>query len=344
VILPARPTLRCMRADLVADWDDQAQGLRATRGQDPGVRLHELDHPLVRHVAGAFPGDLVDQVGVIRESISATQDPPFYKAKTGRWRGAVWVDPDTGQAWLCAAGWRYEAEPTKDFYGTFPDMVAADPEKYLPTQDDRDLLAFEVADREFAAWEFQATVAVIKAVGTVADDPLTIKLPALRSYQMPSLTVELVTMPHEDNDEAEEAHEVPAEVAVQLLIRDWSNQALLKRVQCVVCSAVAPNEDSWDVAPGQAPSVRLLATIDEARLLQLRIAARLDDVEDVAEDIGTMNAGSRSHWAPVSGLARAMVEGLAVRGLCGAWFVPRQDHAGMPVCEHCRDAFGQMPA
>ena len=37
-----------------------------------------------------------------------------------------------------------------------------------------------------------------------------------------------------------------------------------------------------------------------------------------------------------TGLADALVNGLATRGVCGAWFVPTKDaHGALPVCPEC---------
>jgi hypothetical protein len=71
--------------------------------------LDEVDHPLLRKAAGQF-----GQANGPRERIRSVDDHVLYKVKTGRWRGAVWVE-DYRQPWLVAAGWREEGSP-EDFY------------------------------------------------------------------------------------------------------------------------------------------------------------------------------------------------------------------------------------
>src|SRR4051794_19082472 len=95
----ARPTLRCLREDLVEDWDDIQQ--RAALGTQPITlpAFDALNHPVVRHAAEVFPGGA--DVDARRETISGLSNPVWYKLKTGRWRGAVYINDD-GQAWICA--------------------------------------------------------------------------------------------------------------------------------------------------------------------------------------------------------------------------------------------------
>jgi hypothetical protein len=53
--------------------------------------------------------------------------------------------------------------------------------------------------------------------------------------------------------------------------------------------------------------------------------------------------GSVSHWAHHRDLAESSVEGHAVRAMCGVFFVPFQDHQGLPVCAECAEIHELMP-
>jgi hypothetical protein len=92
----ARPTLRCLREDLV---------LPVPRVDTP---LDEIAHPLLAKATERFADDQTPQ-----ERISAIDDQVLFKVKIQRWRGAVWVDADL--PWLVAAGQREEGSP-EDFY------------------------------------------------------------------------------------------------------------------------------------------------------------------------------------------------------------------------------------
>lgn len=94
--MTVRPTLRCLRDDLVIALPPISQP------------LDELDHPLVRKANEQFAGP----VGA-RERIRSIDDVVLFKVKIQRWRGAV---HDAGDpSWLVAAGLREEGS-RDDFY------------------------------------------------------------------------------------------------------------------------------------------------------------------------------------------------------------------------------------
>jgi hypothetical protein len=138
---PTRPTLRCLRDDLGVDLPPV---------DDP---LDEVGHPLLRKAAGQF-----GQAEGPRERIRSVDDHVLYKVKTGRWRGAVWID-SYRQPWLVAAGRREEGSP-EDFYEALAASARAARGRHntshrpplttdthvgylLPTRDDRDRNAAE---------------------------------------------------------------------------------------------------------------------------------------------------------------------------------------------------------
>ena len=50
---------------------------------------------------------------------------------------------------------------------------------------------------------------------------------------------------------------------------------------------------------------------------------------------GQTEAGCHKHWTDDTELTRKSIEGDAVEGLCGVWFVPRQDHNRCEMCPEC---------
>jgi hypothetical protein len=92
----ARPTLRCLREDLV---------LAVPPADTP---LEDIGHPLLAKAGDRFAAGETQQ-----ERIAAIDDQVLFKVKAQRWRGAVWVDG--GIPWLVAAGQREEGSPD-DFY------------------------------------------------------------------------------------------------------------------------------------------------------------------------------------------------------------------------------------
>lgn len=335
--LPARVTLRCVHADLTADWGSEEHRRHALVGQSPAdLRWHDLDHSAIKNAVAVYNGDA--SADTQRESISGLTDPPWWKVKSSRWRGAVWIDPETNQPWLCAAGIRIDGSGD-DFYASFmADVGGKGAAYFLPTEEDRSLLRTETAALKESEWATSISRSVLDAVAEAATNgTATRDLPGLvSSAPAASITIEVETT--RDQWDPEGASEEPAGVAIQLQIRDYSQPAVHRRIQVLACWTISPVEHDWDAAP-DAVGIRLLATISEARLRQLSVASSIPDGESSDLQRGEMQPTTKAHYAPQRILAEAIVERLSVRALCGIWFVPRQDHTGLPICEGCEDRY-----
>jgi hypothetical protein len=86
----ARPTLRCLREDL----------MQVVPPAD--TPLDEVPHPLLAKASERFADD-----GTPRERIASVDDQVLFKVKVQRWRGAVWMADDAIPR-LVAAGQREE--------------------------------------------------------------------------------------------------------------------------------------------------------------------------------------------------------------------------------------------
>ena len=150
-----------------------------------------------------------------------SERPPWFRLKTGRWRGAVFVDPD-GQPWLCAAGLRREDEAT-DFYAEFrAGLGSRGASAYKPTGDDYDRLKLEKAVKTRTDWERSLYVSVFECVADAVEfghSERTIPGPGA-DEQVARMTIDVERMPGDWDDGASD--EIPAEVALQVLITDWS--------------------------------------------------------------------------------------------------------------------------
>jgi len=144
-----RPTLRCLRDDL---------SLPVPSAQIP---LDQVQHPLLHKAAEQFSDS-----DTPHERIRAIDDVVLFKAKVGRWRGAVLQrdEPDTDvRAWLVAAGIREDGS-TDDFYTALHQQCMAARQRYnadhdralatdthsdhlLPGPDDLDRYQLEAATR-----------------------------------------------------------------------------------------------------------------------------------------------------------------------------------------------------
>lgn len=319
---PARPTLRCLRDDLTEDWQDARQ--RGALHDDPMVLppFDSLDHPVVRHAASVFNGKA--DTDAQREGITGLNDPMWLKLKTARWRGAIWEDDD-GQAWLCAAGLRRESEAS-DFYAAFmSDVIGGGPEQFLPTDEDRRRLRIERAEQAVADWERNVHTAACEAVLAAAErGSHTFTIPGV-GVGRPDLSSVLVEVnAYEDDDEDGGV----AEVVLTCTRTDWSRADLAEHADLIALAAVEPDEQSWDTSSlGAGPIYSL--TMSPAELTALVAAV------DPAATPGASTPGATAHFAHRGQLTQSAVEGNSVRGLCGKWFVPRQDHNSMQTCERC---------
>lgn len=319
---PARPTLRCVREDLATDWDDVAQQRAILERVTVNCRMSELDHPVVRHATATWP---VGTSLTARESISGLSDPPFWKLKTGRWRGAVYVDPATGQAWLVAAGLR-RAGDDSDFYATFMAQVQSGGiEVLLPSSDDLDLLSAEQVSEELAAWEAAVHETSVTAFeGAAATGTSTFDLAGLTEDDpsLATVTVEVVNVGEEPEDGV-------TEVVLSIRCRDWSRQELFRHAEILVLAALMPNEQAWDAShTGDASVFSFMVSRDEFKAV-LTAALRRD------RPPGAVEAGREAHWTHRGRLVEKAVAGEATQALCGTWFVPRQDPVPLPECERC---------
>ena len=247
----------------------------------------------------------------------------WWKAKTQRWRGAVYEEPG-GQAWLCAAGYRYEGE-VSDFYRQFTAHVLADgPEGYLPTDEDRRLLDRENAEREFVEWE-SGLQDVIQRLCFEAQGAgmVTQTLPGPDGLPLAEVSIAYSAV------EVDDAEESLVDVYFEFSCLNWAAPELLEWAENVMLLAIDPNEQVWQpthIRDGRAYS--LVLTEDEATPL-------FQAMESGSRRPGEGVMGEHAHWTHRERLTESTVNGEAVKGLCGVWFVPRQDHEGRPRCPRC---------
>jgi hypothetical protein len=333
---PARPTLRCLAEDLDGEGWTNASDRAAALGErlDPLRRLHDLDHPTIRHAATLYPGD--SDIEAERESISGLTNPFWWKLKISRYRGAVFIDDD-GQAWLSATGIRREGERT-DFYASFMAQVTADgPDGFLPTEADYARLHEEQAAAVERDWRKRIAATAIALVAGAASTGKEQRAELLTPVdRIPFATLEVRVERLEDDVSPADAGDAPAEIEVSFEILDWSHTPEQQIARYVVLAVISPSEDGWDVVP-QGSGVMHVSTISESRLQLIVGAADVgSDRDSAGKDAAlVVSAVSHSHITSAAGLTEAVIEGLAIEALCGQFFVPRRDPLELPLCEEC---------
>lgn len=316
---PTRPTERCLIEDLQDDWDDSTDMRTSRHGLSKLDKApYLLDHKIIRKAADEFLDLSADKQ---RESISGLTDPPFWKVKIDRWRGAVYVDSD-GQPWLVAAGRRYEGEG-RDFYKRFMADVAKSKGSILPSTADRNHLKCQLAEERLVARERSTHALALDLTRQARDAADGMAIGRLMSSDGARVMAEVTVVYAAADDES------PHELLVELDVRDWADFALLEWDEQVLLGAICSREGRWG------------STFTSTRLHSIGVPT--DDELDAicagalsAREPGAFAPGEVAHVVHRKRLTENTIVGEPVRGICGRWFVPRQDYEGLPECPTCQ--------
>lgn len=324
MLLPARPTIRCLQNDLLEGIEDVSQQRLALEKPDELPALHVFDHLALRKARDLFPAE--GDVDAKRETISAAKGHPWWKLKTSVYRGAMHQDEATGQAWLCAVARRREGDDD-DFYEEFGRGVAANGHSsYLPTDVDRRLLKRDRASFILGLWKEEvrniAAGLLDQAVKDEQPAKATVAHPLDGRGDLLDVTVELYTLGDERSS--------VVEVTLTFERFDWASLPLVESAEIVCLAAVDPDEQRWRPGSARGGAQRIYSQVMESvRFEEFLRIARLTRVP------GETTAGRHAHWTNDPALTRKTVMGDAVEALCGVFFVPRQDYEDREMCESC---------
>lgn len=328
----ARPTLRVLQEDLTSEWDS-AHPRRALAAGNLGELhpLSELPHPIVTKAVDSFGASAADDnyVGPIA---SATR-LRLLEIKNSQWRGGVWEDPEAGVCWLVVAGLAKGGHQDRDdFYKMIErENESGDPTSWLPTEQDQRLLKQETAARIRTEWELQTQRLVLDALrvihaGGTRRIEITHPVPGKGTFAHVDLTVAAV------REAAYEADEVELEIVPA---DRYAGSALLWQLTIRVLISINPPEQGWDRFDNT------YSNIGEPGAWTKRV----DEIDALlaANELAVSEPGSTSHYTHRQHLAGRTINGDAVRALCGAYFVPTQDHGSMPECPICADRLAELP-
>ncbi|RDH13872.1 DUF3039 domain-containing protein [Tsukamurella pulmonis] len=329
-----RPTLRCVNEDLTDEWDDRTHQRAMSDGFPSGPpSMTALNHPVIRHAIEVF-SDLDGEHQ--RETISGLSDPTFYKLKTGRWRGAIFID-ENNQPWLVAAGLR-RAGDRDDFYADFMNRVnASGSSSVLPTAEDNSRLRRENAEGELTKWEQGVHDAILGAVARIGTDGQEkVTLHALGGDSRDVLCeVEVTIAVIEDDADAPEGY---GEVVLEFQTIRWQDEPLIGRAELVAMCAIGPDEQSWKA--GHASVGRIYSSDGSAAEINAMLGRALRGSNKVP---GASTPGVVAHFTHEARLTEQYVEGTATKALCGKVFVPRQAPDDLAVCPTCCAVRARMP-
>lgn len=328
----ARPTLRVLQDDLRAGWKSpHAQPQAGVGGLDLLSPLSELPHPIIQKALESFGDDpqLDNYVGRIRSSTHFT----LLEIKAGQWRGAVWIDPDTGTCWLVAAGLAKGGHADRDdFYERVKRANdSGEISRWLPTDDDRRQLKRETAARLLPEWELTIQRLVLESLRTASGSGTAVFAlphPADPNGRFGECTL-TVTQVHEPGFEREElVVEIVLENEFRASHLGW--QATIR-----VLISISPPETSWD---------RFEDTYSTIGEIESHVS-RIDQLQAITSEgqVAQSNPNDTAHYTHRRNLALSSVEGLGVRSMCGIYFVPSRDHDSLPKCPVCEERYNQLP-
>jgi len=323
----ARPTLRVLAEDLTDGWESVCEARLIAEGRfDELHPLAELPHPIVLKAAQAVGQDPAGDnvVGLIRSSTTLR----LLEVKSSQWRGGIWEDQATGVNWLVVAGIaKGNHQDFDDFYQRVArENTGGDPQQWLPTTADTRLLKQETAARLRTQWELDVQRQVLdglRQVHTGGSTTFTVEHPVAGQGHLAEIRLSME--PVRDHETDYFADEFDVEV-IPVAAQRSSNLVWQLTIRILV--ALHPPEQAWDRVKDT------YTTVAEPGAWTERIADLRDAVTDGA--LVKSQPGVHKHYSHLKHLAGSTIEGRGIRGLCGVFFVPCQDHEALPMCPECQ--------
>lgn len=333
-----RPTLRLLEEDLVDGWPDPFPRRCLADGREKDLMpLSELGHPLIEKALECFGDDPTKDNP--RGKIQCTTTLDLMEVRMGQWRGAVWESPE-GVHWLIAGGLAKGGHKDRDdFYET---LQRLDEDGVLtslrPGPEDERLLKLETSHRLLTQWELalqeQALDTLVKVLQSgstsfevlhpLAGHPGTLE----KSDEL--LVVVTVTMEEHRGDG------IPTDdLVVSMNPRQrWRGTDLLHTCTVRILTALSPPEQEWD-AVGLT-----YANIAEPGGWAKRRRELNSAVKD--GELVESQPGKHAHYTHRRHVAGSTIDGRAVRGLCGRFFVPTQDFESLDQCPDCEAIYENL--
>jgi hypothetical protein len=210
------------------------------------------------------------------------------------------------------------------------DVPARGADHFLPTEADRILLEQELEneidpniDARLHQWEAQLVVWTQKLAATSLDSGGVAELTIDDALGAPLARLSVCV---------ETTEGVLFDVLLEVEPINFAATSEMEWAEHVMLCALNPSEQQWDstyMGKGRAYSacsVTIDSLVEEPQSYSVRAQTPA---------AGRSAAGVVAHFAHRERLVDCMVDGEAVRAVCGKWFVPRQDPETRDVCPTC---------
>jgi hypothetical protein len=294
--------------------------------------LSELRHPIIAKAVESFGADpdCDNYVGPVFASTTV----PLLEIKTSQWRGGVGKDTATGVHWLVVAGLaKGDHQDHDDFYQrVHREDETGDPTRWLPTERDVRLLRQESMARVLTEWHLAVQAQMLNALRIVragGSTRITIRHPPPDKGNFALLVLSVTPL----RDPGYQSDDIDLEVRPTR--SQYAGGALLWELTIRALISLSPPEQGWDRYKDT------FSNIAEPGYW----ATRVEELEALAErnELAESVPGRHSHYAHRAHLAGATIRGRGVRGLCGVFFVPTQDHEALPTCPECAARLEELP-
>lgn len=328
-VLQVRPTLRCVLEDFRQEVvsTDLLNALRGftenaedSSGLEPPVSLASLSHLLLEKARA-----IAAEPSAYNERIECIPDAFVHKVKASQFRGALWLETETGVWWLLAKGLRKNGS-AQDFYAELESMADAFA-AIAPTAVDLWYWKVERALQAESESERQAQESLIEVLMRAARRPNS---PARGEVFGAELTLLIRRFDHDEPD--------AVEVSWQLATyeeQDRFPQDLLAFVP------FHGDLDDWDYLPANPKTgavERFFIYVERSWtdwLAACQEASELISLEGMPPVPTTSGSEHFSHVLPEAVATTAYVLGIESIAFCGAKVIAHRDPTRFPVCPDC---------
>jgi hypothetical protein len=328
----ARPTIRLLREDLRSDWESPLPRRHLEAGELTSLHpLPALPHPIIAKALSSFGDDRADDnyVGPIACSIGI----PLLEIKAGQWRGGVWRDPEDDVCWILVAGLAKGGhEDHDDFYMRVArENGSGDPTRWLPTAEDAWLLKRERANQLLTDWDLKTQQQVLNALQEVSDGGKTrfeLQHPKPELGRMTTATIEVAAI----REDAYASDDIVVTITPE---PRYAGGDLFWRVTTRILISLHPPEQDWDRFKDTYSNIAEPGHWSD-RVAELE---QLVERRTLAESV----PGQTAHYSHREHIANSVIDGKAMRALCGVFFVNTRLPDELPLCPACVEQWNQLP-
>lgn len=292
--------------------------------------LTELAHPILAKAVSSFGDDPADDnyVGRIASSTNLT----LLEIKAGQWRGGVWHDPELDVCWVLVAGL---AKGGHEDYDDFYQRVSrwnSDPSRWMPTEVDRRLLKRERIALRLTEWELeiqQRLTCVLREVQRGGQAEYEIPHPLSQQRRIATVAVAIV----EVRDDGYESDDILVDITPE---SHHAGSDLFWQATIRVLTTLNPPQQGWDRFRDTYSNIAEPG----------HWSARVTELDELVRRgaLAESEPGRVAHYSHHRDIAESVVEGTAMRAMCGVMFVNTQTPDELPPCPECSERWSRLKA